>query len=68
MSTGCKYVLQPTGAESYVSMVYHLFQPVGLPTVIKDQAWYLAQLKEVMNLDTERSLSSHRSFYLFADE
>ena len=60
---GCEHVIQCSTQASYVSMVYHLVQPVDIPLAIKDEAWFLKHLKEVVNEHFDQT----RAFYLFTE-
>lgn len=49
-------------------MVYHLVQAPAVPLVIKDQAWYLKHLREMLqegDVDFFSNDDVNRAFYLF---
>ena len=45
-------------------MRYHLVQPANQPLVIKDQAWFLKCLREILQEEATELSSLHRSFYM----
>lgn len=60
---GCTHTLQVSDDACYGIMEYDLVQGANIPTVIKDQAWYLKQLKAIMDLQAKHH--KLRSFYMF---
>ena len=62
---GCQHALH-CSVDGYVTMVYHLVQACDAPVVIRDQAWYLKQLEDIMDRNFEGSTS--RAFYMFDDK
>jgi len=57
--------MQVTGNKCYAFMIYQLVQPTSLPVIIKDRAWFLSCLMELMGAAAQRTPSPRRSFYLF---
>ena len=65
-SAGCKYELQVSEGSCYASMTYHLVQPPSsAPIIIKDEAWYLRHLRDIVDLHLKKDPSTYRNFYLF---
>ena len=63
---GCTFDLQVEGSKPYISMTYHLIQPASQPVMIKGQAWFLDQLRQVLQEEeAEQSSDTHRSFFMF---
>lgn len=49
-----------------MSMTYHLVQPpCSPPIIIKDEAWYLKHLKDIIDSHFEQDAATYRNFYLF---
>jgi len=46
-------------------MTYQLVQPASLPVIIKDRAWFLCRVKELMGAEAQHTSGPRRSFYLF---
>ena len=44
---GCEYTLRPDGDGNCVALMYHLIQTTGPPAAVKDQAWFLDQLRDI---------------------
>ena len=46
-------------------MTYHLVQPSTEPLVVKDKAWFVQQIKHIMEAEVAEGTRQYRSFYLF---
>lgn len=46
-------------------MTYHLVQPSTVPLVVKSQAWFMQQIRHIMESEVAEGPGPYRSFYLF---